>query len=339
MDSAALSAARSLDGTRAGADAAHNSAYQMARQHYIDAYQVDIAANSSNAHDGDVEAGYWDGVRFYGETETVPGLGDADITLQLTATPQFFNAIRVKGGADGAANHNAQLAVFFSTFLGGAESATVHAQAIAVAGGPCTESRNILPMVVPSCAIVDGDGSTRCDQTVTLDFKAPSTVAFADLTPPSGVLDEGEAQQQLGDAHSGNSAVLTAFDHTPPSDGRVATSDGASYSSTTIDSLRALIATSSPPYSASDSYVLPIINLGAVCTTAVPARPAPIGFADVAITNVNWTATDHKISFYIRCTTACSEGPCPTAAVTPSNHPALCAHFGFGSQSPPLLVK
>ena len=48
MDSGALGAVRSLDGTRAGADAAHNSAYQMARQHFIDSYQVDIAANASN---------------------------------------------------------------------------------------------------------------------------------------------------------------------------------------------------------------------------------------------------------------------------------------------------
>jgi hypothetical protein len=218
--------------------------------------------------------------------------------------------------------------IFFGTFLGGRSATNIHATAIAVAGGPCTENANVLPLVAASCALANStDGDSLCDQTVTLDFGTggPATVAFADLTPPSNTLLESEVQQQLSDAAGGTSPDVHVFE-------RVATGDGTGYTAATINQLNSMVG--------GTPFVVPVINLGMPCSGPIPVRPAPVGFADVTLSNVTWNpGVARTISVVVRCTTQCSGAHCAGATYRPSDQDGGCAHFGFGTQFPPRLVK
>src|SRR5262249_30368434 len=148
-----------------------------ARHHALD--MAAIALNTSDA-----QAGYWESATktFFTDGQTVL-IGDAYVTLAPSTTAQYYNAVRVAASADAAAGHNAPLGVWCGGFLGGARTMTLGARAVAVGGGPCSNSGCTLPLVVPSCALLDGGGNIACGTVVRLYFNHGhgKDVALADV--------------------------------------------------------------------------------------------------------------------------------------------------------------
>jgi Flp pilus assembly protein TadG len=316
-DSAALAGARTLSGMSAGLSDARQIATTFATNHFLDSSKISVNTNN------DVVVGFWDKAngRFYTDGDTIPDLGDADITLDPGLTPQYYNAVKVITAADGQPGHNNPLNVFFGYFVGFSGSLTSKSTVVAAGGGPCDENHNILPLIVPSCAIADGAGSTLCDQTVHLSFNwgGGHDIAFADLTPPSGVLDENQdVVPQLNDAIAGDSPQMNTF--VP-----VAVGNGAGFSSTTINLLQSVVCggdTSTCP-----TYVIPVANVGTNCTAAMPSHTTPVGFTNVVVRNVTWIGGTRTVDLFIACDRRASD------------QRGGCAHFGFPSQYLASLVK
>jgi len=324
VDSAAIAGARSLNGTGSGLDAAHNVARAFAIAHSIDQTAVAIGANPGNAMNGDVVVGFWNvnDSTFYTDSQSFT-LGDTTVTLSPTMTPQYYNAVKVTGGADGASGHNNPLDVFFGSFVGFTGSLTVTSSVIAVGGGPCDENNNVLPLMIPSCAIADDDGDTLCDRDLTVSFNWGSgrDVAFADTTLDDGsnFVGNDEALAQIADAVADQSPNTLTFHAMAISDslGGQAARDGMAFPASTISAIP-----SCPPNCG--VWDILVANVGTNCTTPMPAHATPVGFAQVMIKNVDSTNRTFTI------TPQCNGS---------SNHRGGCAYFGFPSKYLPSLAK
>ncbi|HET6151258.1 MAG TPA: pilus assembly protein TadG-related protein, partial [Polyangia bacterium] len=176
-DAAALAGVRDLNGRSAGMTRARTIAVGYATSHALDKTAVALGTNAGNAATGDVVAGYWDGSHFFSDGDTI-NIGSTPVTLSRLTTPQYYIALKVQGATDGAVDHNAPIDVFFDAFLL-QSTYRVGTSAVAVGGGPCNEGCAI-PLVIPSCALVDGSGGLRCDQPQ--GFFAPSTIDTIGLT-------------------------------------------------------------------------------------------------------------------------------------------------------------
>lgn len=144
-DSAALAAARELNGTVEGLAAGRVMAAGYAGLHNTDGSQT-VAIDP-----GDVTYGIWnfDAATFTPITGTGP--------FQL----QSINAVRVQAGRE--ATRGNPLPVWISAFLGGRTQMDVRAAAVAVGGGP-RETRCVIPLAFADCKLMDADGNLRCDQ-------------------------------------------------------------------------------------------------------------------------------------------------------------------------------
>ncbi len=151
-DSAALAAARELNGKVEGLAAGRAMAGYYSGLHNTDTTQV-VSIDT----DSDVTYGIWN---FDASTFTpITGTGPFEL--------QAINAVRVQAGREAARGN--PLPVWLSYFLndqkdtGGTTEMDVRASAVAVGGGP-RETKCVIPLAFADCSLMDADGKLRCDQ-------------------------------------------------------------------------------------------------------------------------------------------------------------------------------
>jgi Flp pilus assembly protein TadG len=345
MDAAALGGAGELNGTSIATTNAHPVALAYANQHFLDTTAVAVNQNFSNTSGGDIEVGYWDARtnQFYSEGDS-PLIGDFDLVLSHTATPQFLNAVRVRGGADGVSGHNSPLDVFLSSFLGGVSTLSVKASAVAMGGGPCFASRNVVPIEVASCALTDANGDTLCNQDVVLTLPTAGlwNAALADLTPPAAVVDDAELGQQLTDAWNGNSVPIAAF----PTPGDIDSAITGTTGTLTTQGLTVGTGPGNMPAAAIDTGAfgttpragatrvrMPVVttpdgNKGPCTSNMHTPTVTPIGFVNVVFRQVN-LAPGPGLPRTIRVWIDCNQSAVADAPLDLGR--AGCANFGYSA--------
>jgi hypothetical protein len=357
MDAAALGGAGALDGTSVGTTNAHPVAQAYATQHFLDTTAVAVNQNLSNTVGGDIEAGYFDvrGNQFHSEGDSV-FIGDFGIALSHTATPQFLNAIRASGGADGVSGHNSPLDVFLSQFVGGVSTLKVKASAVGMGGGPCKAAGNVVPIEVSSCALTNASGDTLCNQDVILTLDGPGVamwnIAFADLTPPAGVVDDSEVGAQLVAAWNGSSAEVDAFPlFGDPANGGIDSAITSTAGTLTTQGLTVGVGAGNMPAAAIDTGAfgttpragatrvrMPVVNTGgntSPCTATMHVPTVtPIGFVNVVFRQVSLApgpGIPRTIRVWIDCNqSAVDNTPLPLGR-------AGCVNFGYPAlRYPPL---
>jgi Flp pilus assembly protein TadG len=326
VDSAALAGAGSLigmagtttmaDGTVVGAGAARDTASGFAAAHVLDSSPVLVD------RDNDVVLGYWDPFQkvFHPPGDMIlfndEDNGNEPVVVS-NALPQFLNAIQVKGLADSGAGHNSRLGVIFGGFVGGVSAMGVGSSALVIAGGPCQVSGRVLPMVIPACALADGQGSTQCGTTITFPIQPPGAsgqdrqVGLVDLTDESRTATKQEIITQNGSARDGDAPDV-------PYGKPVAVLPSNQYDRSVADSYAPMLCTSDPT-------TCPTWQVGVVsvdCHDPMPQRPTIIGFATVSVIDAEPSATRPgaapSVTVYINCTQK-----------APANATWGCPLFGF----------
>lgn len=311
FDSAALAGAAQLDGTYAGVIDAKNTAVGFGVRHALDAEVVGLGV-------ADVTPGYWDlsARRFYAFGQPVT-IGGSSVTLSAT-TPTFINAVRVRANTDGLGAHNQTRDVWLNGFLGGQDHVKVGATAVAVGGGPCTDGGCTLPMVVPSCALVDGGGDMACGSTVTLHFNHGhgKDVALADITQPSKSVNNAEVRNQMQAGAACTNPTVRVGDS-------VRLGNGNDFNSQVEQKLyspnNVVCKTGKAPYTNCPHRQLAVANIGTNCSVPMNQSAAVVGFVRVVILDTNSGGKDESITVYLDC----SDNNAASAG---------CASFGYGSR-------
>jgi Flp pilus assembly protein TadG len=318
LDAGALAGAKELDGTTAGLAAVHTTAQAYAAIHRIDNAAVAVGLNASNAWGGDIVAGYWDTThaQFYSDGQTVT-IGSSSVTLDQATTPQFYNAVKVLGGADGSNGHNGALGVYFGAFLGSANNLTTSSSAIAVGGGPCQENGCALPLAVPSCALQDANGNLACGTVMTLNFNHGhgKDIAFADITQPSGQPNPNSVITQNQSAQTCSNPSVNVGDN-------IQLSNGNFFNNHVEDSFYGpnanMVCSDPAPYTNCQRQVISVVNISD-CSAPMNGSDTVIGFVRVVITATQSTPGNARsITVYIDCTGTSSAS-------------SGCASFGYGS--------
>lgn len=177
-DSAALAAARSLNGEASGLTAARAAADAYSRQHTAAGEEVLIDASGS-----DLLFGRW----HHDAEDCVFGDSGDDCFEELdTDEPRKITAVKISNGRDDEATHNSAIDLPFGAFVG-KETGKVDSSAVAVgAGGAAVECS--LPLVVPECKIVDGANKMKCDgapHRMTFSNANSDAVGFINLYYPT----------------------------------------------------------------------------------------------------------------------------------------------------------
>jgi hypothetical protein len=204
-DSAALAAARSLDGEASGLDAARRAARVNTGEHR--AYDQNLQIG-----DADITFGRW----HFKPAECTFGAG-ADCFEPLDESdPRAITAVRVGNGRDGVGDHNAPIDLPFTAFIP-TEQSSLAAQAVAVGGGAAAP-QCALPFAVPECRILDDANHLRCGERMTLTFANANVdgIGFVNLyypeernnANPNWVEDEIRGQGCRSDRHSVGDAKL-----------------------------------------------------------------------------------------------------------------------------------
>jgi hypothetical protein len=183
-DAAALAAARELDGTQTGIDAARRVAAQFAGQHDTDTTRA-VGIDGMD----DVQFCSWDvaGKRLNWclprgtDPSSAPAPSPPGST-QLEAT----NAVRVRDGRE--TSRGDALPVWLSAFLGGTTSIDARSDAMAVGGAPC-DRRCLIPLVFARCQITNPDSSLKCGQQMTFIFAndGSDNIGFTNLADAANV--------------------------------------------------------------------------------------------------------------------------------------------------------
>jgi Flp pilus assembly protein TadG len=176
-DSAALAAARSLNGTASGLTAARKSAYDFSMKHTT--YGVPITIDTGSA---DLTFGRW----HLSAAECLFGSSGHDCFESISTTePRKITAVKIRNGRDGG-SHNAPLELVFGSFVG-STTANVRSAAVAVGGGPAAPSC-VLPLAVAECSIVNSStGQMNCasgPQQMVFSNANVDAVGFANLFYP-----------------------------------------------------------------------------------------------------------------------------------------------------------
>ncbi len=192
-DASALAGVADLDGSAGAFAIARISTIGLMQQHQVDRdpVAVDSASGSSNA---DVSVGCWD--RFAAPTDAAKLAAWTDYApgAATCGAPADVNAVQVKCGRDGSANHNSVVSnPFFG--LGGLSSMKVGAGAVALGGGPCRPDRP-LPLALDECQVVDpGTQILRCgQQTLVFESTGADNVCLSNLSNSAGV-NLGDVEQ------------------------------------------------------------------------------------------------------------------------------------------------
>jgi hypothetical protein len=143
-DSAALAAARSLNGESSGLTSARTSAYDYSMSHLAYDQQITIDTGGS-----DLVFGRWHMLA----SECTYGSGTPCFEPISSTEPRKINAVKILNGRDGAATHNPLLDLPFGFFVGAA-TARVGSVAVAVGGGPGIVKCS-MPFTIAECKIVD----------------------------------------------------------------------------------------------------------------------------------------------------------------------------------------
>jgi len=277
-DAAALAGVRTLDGSTSGIAKAHLTARTYGTLHSLDRKAIALDGNAGNAAAGDIVAGYWDSStrQFFSDGQTIH-IGGTAITLSRVTTPQYYIALKVQGVTDGQNGHNAPIDVFFNPFLNNVATFKVGTDAVAIGGGPCNEGCAI-PLVIPSCALVDGSGNLRCDQPQ--GFLAPATIDTIGLTD----LNQGPATNPS----TGTVAAATTNGTTCSRNIKVGSDlgieNGNNLNAGAIyNGFRALMCPVGTPLADCPTYVVPVVDMG-TCPPPNYNQPQPVvGFVRVAL--------------------------------------------------------
>ncbi len=277
FDAAALAGVRTLNGAAPGITNAHLTARSYGIRHSLDRNDIGLDANLGNGATGDVVAGYWNPSlrQFFSDGQTIT-IGGTSIVLSRLTTPQYYVALKVQGVTDGAGAHNAPVDVFFNAFLS-RSTYNVGTSAVAVGGGPCDEGCAI-PLVIPSCSLVDASGNLRCDQPQ--GFFAPATIDTVGLTD----LNQGPATNP----NTGSVAAATSNGTTCARAIHVGSDlgveNGNNINSKAIyDGFRALMCPVGTPLASCPTYAVPVVDMGACPPPNYNQPRAVVGFVRVAV--------------------------------------------------------
>jgi hypothetical protein len=173
-DSAALAAARELNGTLEGLAEAKRVAADYASRHKTDSLENDEPRIMIDP--GDVIFGQWymDRPR-YSAFEEITGRAPADLSR--------INAVLVRDGREAARGN----AVKTITALFDREATDVTAASVAVLGGPPEDDCPLVPLAFSSCAVTDLDGVPLCDKPLTFHSDINDTIGFTNLAPEAAV--------------------------------------------------------------------------------------------------------------------------------------------------------
>jgi len=317
LDSAALAGARELIGTTAALAGAHTKAQSFAAVHVIDKAAVAVRRNGSNAAGGDVVVGYWDlaGKRFYSDGQNVT-INGTNVTLSQAGTPQFYNAVKVVGGADGVSGHNPALDVYFGGFLsGGPTKMMTSSTAIAVGGGACSETGCSLPFAVPSCALQDAGGALACGTVMTFNFShgKGKDIAFANIAEPSKTPNPPTMIDQNTNAQTCSNPSVSVGDD-------VKVQNGDDFNGKVEDSLYGptlnMVCTSPAPYADCPRRVISVLDISD-CGAPMTGSKTIVGFIEVVLlSTVSNPGNARAITMYLDCTRTSSAG-------------AGCVSFGY----------
>ena len=276
-DAAALAGVRNLNGTTAKMNSAHLTAQSYGMRHSLDLNPIGLDANLGNGGAGDIVAGYWDpGLRqFFSDGQTI-NIGGTRIILNRLTTPEYYIALKVQAATDGAGAHNAPEDVFFKAFLN-KSTYQVGTSAVAVGGGPCDEGCSI-PLVIPSCTLIDAGGNLRCDQTQ--EFFAPATIDTVGLTDLN--------QNPATNPNTGSVAAATTNGMTCAkavhAGSQIGVSNGDNLNAKQIyDGFRALMCPPGTPLANCPTYAVPVVDMGACPPPNFNQPRAVVGFVRVAL--------------------------------------------------------
>jgi hypothetical protein len=184
-DAAALAAARELDGTQDGIDAARRVAVQFAVQHHTDTTRAVGIDGMDDVQfcSWDVPGGHLDWCLPRG---TDPSAAQAAPSPPGMTQLEAVNAVRVLDGRE--TSRGDALPVWLSAFLGGRSTIDARSNAMAVGGGPC-DRRCLIPLVFARCQITNPDSSLRCGQQMTFIFAndGSDNIGFTNLADAANV--------------------------------------------------------------------------------------------------------------------------------------------------------
>ncbi len=310
LDSGALAGARQLDGTTAALGTAHAKAWGFATDHAIDKLAVAVGSNGTNAAGGDIVVGYWNPTtrQFYSDGQSVT-INGTNVSLSQAGTPQFYNAVKVVGGADGASSHNPALDVYFGGFLtGGPTKMATSSMAIAVGGGACGEPACALPFAIPSCALQEEAGG-GCGSTIWFYFNHGhgKDIAFANIANPNQHPNTPDMAAQVAAAPTcGNQPVTVGEGVTVSNGDNFNQQIQSAFSSPTNQ-----ICTSQPPYTDCVHGVISVVDISD-CSAPMTGAKTVIGFVRVVILGTQITPGNSRaIKMYVDCTgTSTAAGGC-----------------------------
>ncbi len=311
VDCSALSGAGRFDGSTAGVEAARDRTRALAAANSLP------GGGSTRMNQEDVEAGYWDRTRneFFPEGSSIV-VGRGVLGLSSLRTPQFFNAIRAKTKMDGVGEHSPPMPMAFPLVL---HELKPGASAVAVGGGACEAEGCMLPIVVPSCSLVDGGGQTECGQVQTLYFNKGTgrDIVLANVLDPNGNVNNNTERDQMAGGVACTNATAQAGDD-------IRLGNGNDFNSQIASLMSGTVCNAAAPYDGCTKYTLAVSNNGD-CNQPMNQTAAVVGFAKVIILRVTPSGTDAGIDVYI----SCGEK---------SDKRGGCANFGFGSSRPGLAL-
>jgi hypothetical protein len=287
-DSAALAAARDLNGTIAGLAAARDDAVDYAGRHETD-YGQSVKVDRTL----DVEFGNWDPKKLRAEAyRPITGTSASDL--------RWINAVRVQAGRE-ATRGNA-MPVAAGPLLG-KNTLDVATSSIAVLGGPC-KAACAIPIAFASCVLLNDDGSFKsCDQTFVFNSDTVDNIGFTNLAESPTV-----STDVLKDILSGKCSSVGVGDP-------VGVSNGANLSPL-VDLFQAIAALG-------EEVSAPVVTLG-----ECPAKfnehgtaATVIGFVKLKVIEAVGGADKH-LTLEIKCGTLTDEvegGGCELFGATPEN--------------------
>jgi hypothetical protein len=174
-DSAALAAARELNGTLEGLAEARRKAVDYASRHATDSLENPDPTIRIDA-DTDVIFGHWYSSRPRDSAfEEILGRTPADLNR--------INAVLVRDGREAARGNDVKTI----SGLFDRKATDVTAESVAVLGGPTQDGCPLVPLAFSSCAVTDLDGVPLCDKPLTFHSDLNDTIGFTNLAPDAGV--------------------------------------------------------------------------------------------------------------------------------------------------------
>jgi Flp pilus assembly protein TadG len=190
-DAAALAAAKELNGLQTGIDQAGTQAYNYAAAHETDK-GLPVTINQAS----DVIFGHWN--------DSLPRASAFEpIALRDAASLAWINAVMVQAGRE-TARGNA-MTVDAGQLLS-RNTVDVHANSVAVLGGPCSEGCAI-PIAFPDCMVVNPDGSLKCDEVLEFTDANEDNIGFTSLSSEPASI--AEIRRMLDPANCSNVTVGT----------------------------------------------------------------------------------------------------------------------------------